>query len=325
MRTVRVHYSDGRLVEYAAIKDATAGLRCSADTIIAFSMGFARVAGRRLHAMGIESIEVSASRAPKPDRPEWTSAGHPVPLLITCRATGQTMEAGSMLEASRITGLANSTIKDAVGDGRWHKGYRYDLLDGGVAPDLCDSTIRFGSTPVPDDIIKQLRYMAIHYVSTYWSSSMELSREEHSEAVDYAVERAAADYSRGLYDPSRGKFGLWGYIRIKGYAANYLRRMRRWTDRRSTAPAGEDPDNWVEKQQQADEPGAQTDEEYVAELPEEYRQLAALILAGHTRYEICTIMGMPNSVLARMRRKLGEFIRLRKSGYDAQGGTGEET
>lgn len=315
MRRVRVHYDDGRVVEYDAIKDAMAGLHCSSDTIIAFGMGFAPVAGRRLRAMGVAGIEVSEPRPQSPQRPEWTSAGNPVPLIITDR-NGQTMTASSMMEASRLTGLAGSTIKDAVGDGRWHKGYKYDLPAGGASPEpWTDTSIRYGDADVPDDVIRQLRYMAIHYVQTCWTSK-DIAWEDQDDAVDYAVARAAADYSRGVYDPARGKFAPWGYIRVKGYAAKYLRRLRRWTCMRSTAPAGEDPDKWLARQQDAEDP-AETDDDYVADLPEEYRQMAALMLAGHTRHEICAIMGKPNSVLAEMRRRLGEYIRGRRYGSDS--------
>ena len=312
MRRVRVKYTDGRVVEYDMLRDAAKALHVAADTLVAFSNGRAANAGRRLHAAGIESVVVDAQRPPRLDRPVWESRGRPVAVIATCKATGETRRYVSMLQASISTGVANSTIKDGIGDGHYHSGWRFDMDED--APPPVKAGVTFGDTPVPEDYLIQFRAMALHYLGRHWHG---FDRQDMEDAAACAVEAAAALYSRGKYNPARCTFGVWAYKNVKCYAAKEMRRIAKWRDGRVAPPDSIDPDIWMDMLIREDADETVLDEDYVAGLPEQYRPLAALILAGKTRYEICAELGLTHSQLDTRRKELGAYIRARAAGSDS--------
>ena len=313
MKSVTVTYSDGRTVDYKTMRKASKALGCSCDTLVAFSNGLAPAAGKWLQAAGVASVRISQAPSGRRLPPAWNASGHAVPVLVTCEATGETVEVKSMRDAYRLTGIASSNIKIALGDGRYHKGWRFDLP--GVEPDYEEGRIVYGDTPVPDDLVAQMRSMAIHYIRTKWSA-LRLHRHAEDDAVDDAVARAAAEYSQGKYDKTRGELGTWAYMRVKYHAMLYLRREMQHVMHRASAPPESDADEWLEHAA-GGAPSGDADEEYLAELPAEHRELARLILAGHERYDICRIMGKSTSVVLRMRQRLGDYIRARRTGSDS--------
>lgn len=311
MRRVRVHYTDGRVVEFDMLKDAAKTLHVAADTLVAFARGHAANAGRRLHAAGIESVEVDAQRPPRLDRPVWKSLGRPVAVVATCKATGETSRYPSMLQASIATGVANSTIKDAIGDEHYHSGWRFDVDVDAPQP---VRLVTFGQTPVPEDYITQFRRMALHYLGKTWHG---FDRQDIEDAAACAVEAAAALYSRGKFNPVKCTFGVWAYKIVKSYAAKEMRRIAKWRDGRVAPPESIDPDAWMDMLMRDDAWDSMPDEEYVAGLPEQYRPLAALMLAGKTRYEICIELGLTHSQLDTRRRELGLYVLARMAGSDS--------
>lgn len=299
-------------MEYDLLRDAAKALHVASDTLVAFSNGHAPEAGRRLHAAGIESVVVDAQRPPRLDRPVWESRGRPVALTATCKATGETRRYVSMLQASIDTGVANSTIKDGLGDGHYHSGWRFDVdVD---APPPVKVGVTFGDTPVPDDCLSQFRAMALHYLSRNWHG---FSRQDMEDAAACAVEAAAGLYSRGKFNPVKCTFSVWAYKNVKSYAAKEMLRIVKWRDGRVAPPDSIDHDIWMDMLMREDSDETVLDEDYVAGLPEQYRQLAALMLAGKTRYEICAELGLTHSQLDTRRKELGAYLRARAAGSDS--------
>lgn len=161
--------------------------------------------------------------------------------------------------------------------------------------------------PVSDDEIAQMYKMAWHYAIHRWN--IRIVDEDVRDIVQEAVANTAASMSRGEYNPSRGAWGTWAYMQVKGHECWRLEAMMR--DRSRHADYDVD---WLATMPSDEHDETMDDEEYIATLPKQHRELASRLLRGDTLVSIARDEGVSHQAIYARKMRLGECIRGKQDG-----------
>lgn len=292
---VRVTYSDGRVEEYAGLKDAGDALGVSPRAIRKYEFGRGIKDRRILDAIGV--VDIRAIRRRKYEPVGFNASNVPVRITHT---DGRVMEFRQSKDAADYIGCAAGCITRWRNDGMLHDGWLIETIENPKPV-----KIRYGNMPVPDAYIDEMYRMANHYLITMWGKYVSTDQDA-ADAVQEAVARTAADYSNGKYNPAKcAKWQTWAYCILKHYIYEYLRSIQADKSNFDDGPP-EGRDDWLERSATARRPD--NEDELLEEIPAELREVARLLLAGKNQYEICCILGHCEATVRRMERRIADWL-----------------
>ena len=303
MRRVTITYADGRVEEFPDMKTASAYLGCMPRTIRKAEMGRGGRIWPQFKARGIVAIKTDEPGKYSSIRlGSMRNQGHRQSVMVTCEATGETTRCRTLADAKKLT-CDNVIVSYWLDDGKFHRGWKFDTCEP-------EPPVKFGDIPVPDDHIKQFYRIANHYVWNSWHINP--NNEDVKDIIQEAVMRTAAEESRGCYDNVKWKeWGLWAYARIKSNSSGRLHKLINDRDRRAECPDENfDHQEWIEGLATVSD--GEDEEEYLLNIPEQFRELARMILQGYSFIEISCIMGVSPSAVSIYKRKFKKWLMSRR-------------
>lgn len=270
-------------VEYPTIRSARRATGLSEDRI------------RRMAASG--KIQMSEHRRHMVALK--TGGGRPHP--VWCRSVEKTFLATSMREAIRLTGCW--CVAHIIGtDEDWH-GWTFQ-------PAEQDEALSF-DTPVPDGIMQTIYSHARKWFAFHYNG---IPYEDRRDLIQQVVAKTASDWSQGKYERYASKYELdtWLYLRVRHHGSKVLKRWKKKMGRYVEPDDDLDKDEWLEREHGGVE---QADDSLPEGMPEEYDNVARLLLEGRSRVEIMEMLGLGDRQLRSLTRRLGEWLK---------GNTGDE-
>lgn len=309
MRRVKITYNDGRIEEFKSVKEAAEHLRCSYRRIERMEAGRGGVI-RRHH--DIASVETSEPVDASHRRLGRKCGGRPTPVRCINQATGEVLVCKSIKEA-RLTTHAPYSIHYHIGDGLYHWGWRYEVVED----DDYEQDRATWRDPVSDDLIHKVYIYAYHYLRPKY----EMQPEDKEDIVQHIVNRVCSDVSIGMYEQYRARYTFdlfltlrvrhWGWTKVRKWYRDY----RRTVDKPDNIDM--DKDEWLANVAGCADADKDIDR-YVAGLPEQYQTLARMLIEGRSSSEIIVGCGIPEDpkVLARLKRELGAWLLRRRQEED---------
>lgn len=291
MRSVKVTYETGKVVEYSTIKEASEKLYCNRQLIISIASGESEHSRRK---MMIASIEMSENRGIKRTyrTKDWR------PTRVTHR-DGRVYEGRCIRDALRNAGLEGKNVSLSIGDGQWHLGgqWKFDFIE---APEF--EFVR----PVPPEIIELCHQKALFFAYKY----ARIPYEEKKDVVQYAVSKTASEWSAGRHD---GHVSLddWIWGRVKHWCGRATAKYHKYASH-IAEPSSDELDNatWYEgffgKEDMQDT--------LIDEMPDDLKPLARLYDAGYRKSEICHRLKMKPRERDRLTERLVSWLKERIDG-----------